>query len=135
MSAMTAITAPTGLAVPAGLIPHAEGASTAGTGVYLRRWATILAAALVMVGSLSVVVPRLAQAEAAQGSARGDAAVVSAPTALVEHRVLPGDTLWDLAVLHSAGEDPRRTVDRIMQLNAMDAPALQVGEVVLLPNG
>ena len=54
--------------------------------------------------------------------------------ALIEHLVVPGDTIWALAVSVGGDTDPRAYVDRVQKLNGLPTAALQVGRVVLLPN-
>ena len=108
----------------------------------LGHWlVAVTVAAGVIAGLLAtaaVVGPALAQAAdgttAAESTRSGDGAALQPQPALREHRVLPGDTIWSLAVASSAA-DPRETVDRIMELNGLASPSLQVGEVVVLPNG
>lgn len=137
MSATTAFGSP--VLIPPGL------PSGVGRSVMLRRRATagvvallLAAVAVVLVGLL---LPRLAQADsgaavsASVSASVSDAAVVQQGPALREHRVVPGDTLWGLAVEVSMGGDPRESVDRIMRVNSMRTPVLQVGETVLLPTG
>ena len=115
--------------------------SGVGRSVLLRRRATAAVVALllaaVVVALVGVLLPRLAQADsgAALSASVSDAAVVQQGPALREHRVVPGDTLWGLAVEVSRGGDPREAVDRIMRVNSMRTPVLQVGETVLLPTG
>ena len=54
--------------------------------------------------------------------------------ALIEHLVVPGDTIWGLALSVGGDTDPRAYVDRVQKLNGLPTAALQVGRVVLLPN-
>lgn len=58
----------------------------------------------------------------------------SSRPALIEHLVVPGDTLWGLAVSVGGDSDPRAYVDRVQRLNGLPTAALQVGRVVLLPS-
>ncbi|MCH9816329.1 MAG: LysM peptidoglycan-binding domain-containing protein [Actinomycetia bacterium] len=53
--------------------------------------------------------------------------------ALIEHTVVPGDTVWGLAQSVAGEGDPRAAVSRIQKLNNFQSPALQVGQIVLLP--
>jgi hypothetical protein len=59
--------------------------------------------------------------------------------ALIEHVVVPGETVWSMAVSLAGDSDPRAYVVRIQDLNAnldgIGAGVLQAGDVVLLPNG
>ena len=52
----------------------------------------------------------------------------------VAHRVVTGDTLWDLATeLTDQGGDVRATVRTIQEINDLDGGLIQVGELLLLP--
>ncbi len=109
------------------------------TAVLLGHWLvalTVSALAIVAVGAVvGAVLPRLAQAAEEPALVTGaDAAVVQVAPALVEHRVVPGDTLWLLAERSAAGGDPREALDRIVRLNSLPSASLQVGDTVLLPN-
>ena len=53
--------------------------------------------------------------------------------ALIEHTVVPGDTVWGLAQSVAGDGDPRAAVSRLQKLNNFESGALQVGQVVLLP--
>jgi nucleoid-associated protein YgaU len=54
----------------------------------------------------------------------------------VEHRVVTGDTLWDIAAdLTSAGGDVRRTVYDIRQANRLESATIVPGQVLLVPEG
>ena len=91
-----------------------------------------------LVATAAIAGPVLAQAAGesatAEAARSGDAAAVLPQPALRQHRVLPGDTVWSLAIASSSA-DPRETVDRIMELNGLVSPSLQVGEELILPNG
>jgi len=136
MSATTpsAFTVP---ASPAAARPHVSRAWT-----LVGHWFVALTVAAGVIAGLiaaaALAVPALAQAAdqaaASEAARSGDGAVVLPQAALREYRVLPGDTIWSLAVASSSA-DPRETVDRIMELNGLASPSLQVGEVVILPNG
>jgi hypothetical protein len=64
-----------------------------------------------------------------------DAATLTPRTnyALIEHTVVPGDTVWGLGQSIARDGDPRASVSRIQKLNTFDSGGLQVGDVVLLP--
>ena len=64
-----------------------------------------------------------------------DGATVVDPSkpALIEHVVVPGDTVWSMATSLSGEVDTRVYVDRIQRLNGLGSDSLQVGDVVLLP--
>jgi hypothetical protein len=48
--------------------------------------------------------------------------------------VQPGDTLWDVAVAHTAdGQDPRATLDRIRDLNGLTGTDVPAWTPVVLP--
>jgi len=48
------------------------------------------------------------------------------------HTVLPGDTLWSLAVAHYAG-DPRAGVWKLERRNGLDGATIVPGQRLLLP--
>lgn len=51
-------------------------------------------------------------------------------------RVGSGDTLWDIAAERTPeGQGVQATIDEIRSLNAMDAGALQAGQLLLVPAG
>lgn len=56
-----------------------------------------------------------------------------APTRLQTVVVEPGETLWDIAARHTPESDPRRTVDRIIDLNSLSSPVVQPGQQLRLP--
>ena len=64
---------------------------------------------------------------AVAGSEPGAAATADLVT------VRPGETLWSIAQRESPGVDPRKTIARILDLNALDSAAVQAGSVLLLP--
>lgn len=47
--------------------------------------------------------------------------------------VHPGDTLWEIATRYTPDADPRVTVHRIIDLNGLPGPAIQVGQRLALP--
>lgn len=47
--------------------------------------------------------------------------------------VLPGDTLWSIAVDVAPDADPRDVVDGIMRLNALGSAELLAGETLAIP--
>jgi len=54
----------------------------------------------------------------------------------VEHVVVTGDTLWDIAAGRTpAGDDVRRTVYEIRQANRLDSPSIVPGQVLQVPSG
>lgn len=48
------------------------------------------------------------------------------------YRVRPGDTLWSIAVRHYQG-DPRQGVWRLQRENRLGTPALEPGQVIVIP--
>ncbi len=107
--------------------------------VLAGHWLVALTVAVLTVVAVAAVVgavlPYLAQATEQPAATSGvDAAAVQVAPALVEYRVVPGDTLWSLAERSAMGSDPREALDRIAQLNSLESSALQVGDTVLLPN-
>lgn len=55
------------------------------------------------------------------------------PAPATTHVVLPGETLWDLALRHGAGEDPRRYVHDVLTINRLATPQLHPGQRLVLP--
>ncbi|MDK1017968.1 MAG: LysM peptidoglycan-binding domain-containing protein [Actinomycetota bacterium] len=52
----------------------------------------------------------------------------------VEYRVMPGDTLWEIAREHGPMDgDIRRTVTVIERLNAIRGGQLQAGQIIEIP--
>lgn len=56
-------------------------------------------------------------------------------TDTTSYRVLPGDTLWDIAKAYGPPDsDPRRLVAVIGELNGIDGGLLQAGQVIEIPS-
>ncbi|GAB2680654.1 LysM peptidoglycan-binding domain-containing protein [Thalassiella azotivora] len=55
------------------------------------------------------------------------------PTGLASVTVLPGDTLWSIALEQDAEGDVRDRVAEIRSLNALSTSNLQAGQVLLVP--
>ena len=47
--------------------------------------------------------------------------------------VSTGESLWDIAVEVAPGQDPRRVIWTIQQLNHMDSSALTDGQTLIVP--
>ncbi|QIZ39691.1 LysM peptidoglycan-binding domain-containing protein [Saccharopolyspora sp. ASAGF58] len=62
----------------------------------------------------------------------GDAPVTGG-TAVVE--VHGGDTLWGIADRVAPGRDPRAVVAKIVELNELDATAVEAGRLLRVPVG
>ncbi len=69
----------------------------------------------------------LAMAPATATSDRGGAVVAERVT------VQPGDTLWAIAERVRPGADPRATIARIKEMNALTSGVAQAGQVLLVP--
>ena len=88
------------------------------------------AAVLLTTVALGVVL-LLANAVSAGHGAPGDG-----PQGWVEHVVVTGDTLWDIATAHTpTGGDVRRTVYDIRQANSLESAAIVPGQVLQIPTG
>lgn len=60
----------------------------------------------------------------------------NSPVATESHRVVTGDTLWDLASERTGpGEDVRSTVSLIQQINELNGGLIVPGQVLELPSG
>ncbi|GIU92519.1 MAG: hypothetical protein KatS3mg011_1425 [Acidimicrobiia bacterium] len=67
-------------------------------------------------------------------SATGAVGEADEPPRTVEYVVSPGDTLWELAAeIAPPGEDVRRWVTLIKQLNGLTGSDLRVGQRLVLP--
>ena len=66
--------------------------------------------------------------------ARADAGPV-APVSVAHHVVLPGETLWSIALALAPQADPRETVTHLIEVNALPASAVHVGQRLALPVG
>ncbi len=97
------------------------------------RWGRVTVLVLTVLLAVAAVVAATGGV-AESAPQRGDGAVVQRMTALQEHVVAPGDTVWSLALAAAPDGDPREMVDRIMRLNGLTAGDIQVGDVVLVPN-
>lgn len=55
-------------------------------------------------------------------------------TAHIEHRVVPGDTLWGIAATYTdPDEDVRDTIYDIMRANHLDSSMIGIGQVLVVP--
>lgn len=71
----------------------------------------------------------LATAVGASGSGPEEASAEHAT-----HRVVTGDTLWDIAAAYTTpGEDVRRTVFEIKEINGIDGSVILPGQVLQVP--
>ena len=87
-------------------------------------------AAVLLTTVAVVVVLLLANAFADDGAAGGDGGE------RVEHLVVTGDTLWDIATAYTPpGEDVRRTVASIRQANGLEGSLIYPGQVLQVPVG
>ena len=60
----------------------------------------------------------------------------NSPVATETHRVLAGDTLWDIAAEHtSSGDDVRKTVRLIKDLNDLSGGIIHPGQQLFVPVG
>jgi LysM domain len=48
--------------------------------------------------------------------------------------VQPGDTLWELARDLAPGDDPRETVQRLLDLNGLSSPVIVPGQELAVPH-
>lgn len=63
---------------------------------------------------------------------RGDA-IQDRPTPTVEHVVMPGETLWDLAAGMPGVDDRREAVHKLIELNDLPNGSLQAGQRIRIP--
>jgi len=106
------------IAVPAPAMLEQRTEVPAVQGYRMGRWArltltlTVLAAAVVIAVSMTAG---------------------SAPTALVDVTVAPGDTLWSIAGQAAPDRDPREVIEEIRHLNDIPGTVLPVGVVLRVP--
>ncbi|MNW44253.1 Cell division suppressor protein YneA [compost metagenome] len=49
--------------------------------------------------------------------------------------VMPGDTLWEIAVAHKPqGQDTRVYIQKLMRTNRLGTSSIQAGDTLMLPN-
>jgi hypothetical protein len=101
-------------------IEHTFGQHVGMRRTYLRRRLVALAIGLAVLGW---GVP------AAAGGPSADRTEVGGVT----YVVLPGDTLWDIAVRLAPAEDPRVVIARIAEANDIDAGSIAPGQTLLVP--
>lgn len=66
-------------------------------------------------------------------AASGDSSEAAAPAEYVV--VMPGDTLWEIAVAHKPqGQDTRVYVQKLMRTNGLEASSIQAGDTLRLPS-
>jgi nucleoid-associated protein YgaU len=82
---------------------------------------------------LVLVLTAVAGLALARGARAADGPVAN--VVVHTHVVLPGETLWGIAHKVAPGDDPRDTVARIVEFNAMTSPAVQAGQRLALPPG
>lgn len=88
-------------------------------------------AAVLLTTVAVVVVLLLANALAAEGGVTSDPVDGG-----VEHLVVAGDTLWEIAAVHTpSGEDVRRTVSDIRRINGLEGSIIYPGQVLQVPSG
>ena len=89
-----------------------------------RRRFTLMPAIALAGLALMVALPTLSSVRLYAASAQRYAVVT----------VHPGDTLWGIAVAHSAaGADVQETIDRITAANKLDGGTIQPGERLRIP--
>jgi hypothetical protein len=57
----------------------------------------------------------------------------SVPSAQRSLVVQPGQTLWGIARAVEPGSDPRSTVERLIELNALPGAEVDAGRILVLP--
>ena len=88
----------------------------------MLRGLVVLAMLVLMAGAALTMAHRAA---AVDGPTR--------PVAVVHHVVLPGETLWAIATELAPSADPRDTVARIVEFNALASSAVQAGQDLAIP--
>jgi len=98
-------------------------------GARLTRRGRLMLTLLCLVLLVSAGVLATGGRSAVAGSERGAVATAELVT------VAPGETLWEIAERAAPGVDPRETIERIIDLNALESSAVAAGSVLLLPAG
>ena len=80
-----------------------------------------------LIGALSVGLATAAQATRTGSDSPG--------RYLAKVTVLPGQSLWSVAVADSPHADPRVIIEQIRQLNSMSGDQVRAGEVLWVPRG
>lgn len=93
-----------------------------------RRGRTVVVIAVVLVLLVGYWVSARHRARATSG---GERAPVAATRSVV---VGPHDTLWDIAVRTRPGVDPRITVQRMIDLNALPSAIVNPGQRLYIPS-
>jgi hypothetical protein len=57
------------------------------------------------------------------------------PVVVAHHVVLPGETLWGIATRVAPNADPRDTVARLVEFNALTSSDLHAGQTLAIPPG
>jgi hypothetical protein len=102
--------------------------------VLLAVVATAVLLALGLVPSQASTAPASAHPAApfvAAGSVLGGVTAAVAAGSVV---VQPGDTLWSIATRIAPRVDPRATVQKIIDRNALSGAAVQAGQLLILPS-
>jgi LysM domain len=85
---------------------------------------------------LVVLLALLAAVLALGIDAAGSMASTDSSTATQYETVIvqPGDTLWELARDLAPGDDPRETVQRLLDLNGLSSPVIVPGQELAVPH-
>jgi hypothetical protein len=67
---------------------------------------------------------------ARSAAATEDGEAAAHPTVIVQ----PGDTLWDIARDAAPRDDPRETVQRLLDLNRLSSPVIVPGQELAVPS-
>lgn len=82
---------------------------------------------------LVLVLAALLLAMFSLGRASSDAGTPSRHAQVTHVTVRPGETMWQVATRVAPGNDPRVTVQRLMDLNGMSSPQLRAGQSLVIP--
>lgn len=108
---------------------HAPRPRGMGTSVSLTRRGRLLLVGLPI--ALGVIALILLGAFLTSQAHAGEGAPVSTTT--VEVSVVPGETLWGIAVEHSPERDPRVVVSEMVELNNLHSSLVQAGQRLVIP--
>jgi hypothetical protein len=97
-------------------------------GLRLTRRGRVVLSLLLLVALLAVVVAGLL---AWPQSATAGGTALQVPRAY--RTVLPGETLWQIAVEVAPRSDPRDTIASLVELNALETVRIQSGQVLAVP--
>jgi nucleoid-associated protein YgaU len=124
-----AVASPRAAAPPRPVAPRQAAARTP-VRLTRRGRLVVTAAAVLIVGAVSMAVAGVAQA-----TGHSAATAAHAREGVTKVLVRPGQNLWSLAERYAPGADTRLVIQEILQLNSMSTDQVQPGQVLWVPRG